>query len=227
SLPPVEGIEVRPRRSSDVSPASVLEAYGKAVGGDGAHPITGLRFEGTCTMAGVKSKVDATASENKYTFVVHGAKGDNRTGSNGTLAWFTTEKGIQPVPVPIALQYVNQRLTYTGPASLPKLENTMGATAKLAGKDTLVVSGTDASRVRVSMYFDKATGLLVRISRSYPSILGSMAKIDDFSNYRRVAGTMLPMKIVNHDTEGDTEIEYRSAKVDNKLDPTSFDPPKS
>jgi hypothetical protein len=33
------------------------------------------------------------------------------------------------------------------------------------------------------------------------------------------------MTIVNHSTEGDTVEEFRSAKVDNSIDATVFDPP--
>src|ERR1022692_2602519 len=39
AVPPVEGAQVRARRSPDVKPEVVLAAYGKAVGADPAHPI--------------------------------------------------------------------------------------------------------------------------------------------------------------------------------------------
>jgi len=227
SLPPVTGLEVRARRSNDVKPDEVLAAYGKAVGGETASAITGLHLEGTSLANGVKLKVEASYSGGKFTYVTHGPKADTKMGFNGSLAWFTTEKGIQSVPFQYAAKYVNQKALFLGPDSLPKLTNLGGATAKIDGKDSVVVTGSEADRTRVSLFFDKGTGLLTRSSYSYPTVLGNMVQINDFANYRKVSGVQLPMKIVNHNTEGDTTIEFRGAKVDSKIDSTTFDPPKS
>lgn len=178
-------------------------------------------------MGGEKAKVEASYVGNKFAYVTHGSKGDNRMGFNGTLAWFTTDKGIQAVPLQYAVKYVNEKAVFLGADSLPKLTNPTGATAKIAGKDQLVVSGTISSdRTRVSLFFDKATGLLTRTSYSYPTILGSIAQLNDFSNYRKINGVEVPLKIVNHATEGDTVLEFKSAKIDNKINVASFDPPK-
>jgi len=227
NVPPVEGVEVRPSRSATVKPDEVLAAYGKAVGGDSAKSITGLRLQGTSTAFGAKSPLEATYMTGKFTFTSKTAKGDNRQGFNGTLGWMTTDKGVQSFPLIYARPFVNQKAIFTGPESLPALTNTTGATATISGKDMLVVSGSTADKSRLTLYFDKQTGLLSRTMFSYPSILGNLAQTNDYSNYRKVSGVFLPMTIVNHSTEGDETHEFRSAKVDNKIDPTVFDPPKS
>jgi len=226
SLPPVEGVEVRPRRSNDIKPDEVLAAYGKAMSSENSNAIMGLRLQGTSETAGVKSPVVATYSAGKFTFTTKTPKGDNRQGFNGTMGWVTTDKGIQAFPLVYARPFINQKLMFMGPGSLPKLTNLSGATATVGGKDMLVVSGTAEDKSRVTLYFDKQSSLLSRTMFTYPSVLGNLAQTNDYSNYRRVNGVLLPMKIVNHSTEGDAISEYRSAKVDNAIDSASFDPPK-
>ncbi len=226
SLPPLDGLEVRTRRSATVQAESAIAAFGKAVSPEGSKPIPGLRFEGTSLNKGEKSKVEATYMGEKYALVVHSKKGDFKTGFNGEMAYFPTEHGMVSVPKSIAVHYVNAKLIVQGADSLPKLSNATGGTAKLNGKDQVVVTGSNADRTRVSLFFDKSSGLLSRISYYYPTILGTMAEITDYSDYKKVNGTMIPMKIVNHDSEGDTVTEFKSAKVDSSLDAKAFEPPK-
>ena len=226
SLPPVTGIEVRSRRSQTVVVADVLAAYGKAAGTSSDAGVSGLKLEGISTTGTEKSKVEATYFADKFTYVTHGTKGDQKMGFNGSLAWFGSEKGIQKVPLQYAVQYVNAKFIYTGPSSLPQLSNPTAGTAKIDGKDQLVVMGTAADKSRVSLFFDKTTGLLSRVMYSYPTILGSMAQINDFSNYKKVNGVEVPMKIASHSTQMDTTYEFKSAKFDSKTDVSGFEPPK-
>lgn len=227
NLPPVEGVEVRARRSAEVKPVDVLAAYGKAVGADNAKSISGLRLQGTSMTAGGKSPIEGAYSSGKFTFTTKSAKGDDRQGFNGTLGWVTREKQILSFPLMYARPFVNQKLIFMGPDSLPKLSNLSGATAKIGDKNMVIVSGTDADKTRVTLYFDKQTSLLSRTMFSYPSVLGNTAQTNDYSNYRKVNGVLLPTKVVNHSTEGDSTQEFRSIRVDNSIDATVFDPPKS
>ena len=93
--------------------------------------------------------------------------------------------------------------------------------------DQLVVSGTiTATKSRASYFFDKETGLLSRTVFFYPTILGSIEQINEYANYQKVGGVMVPMKITNHSTEGDTVMEFSSATAESKIDATVFDPHK-
>jgi hypothetical protein len=122
---------------------------------------------------------------------------------------------------------VNENVVYTGVESLPKLNEPAGGTAKIGDRDMLVVSGTiTGDQTRISLYFDKMTGLLARRVYSYPTILGSIAQVIDFSDYRRVRGLELPMSIVAHSEEGLSTMTFRSARVEAKVDPAVFEPPK-
>jgi hypothetical protein len=226
AVPPVTGTDVRARRSPDVKTADVLTAYGKAVGGDASHPLGGLKLEGTSMTKGAKSNLDVMYMGNKFVYSTHGGKMDRRMGFNGTMAWFSTPQGIQSVPLTYAESYVNQSTLFAGPDTLPKLDNPAGATANIGGKDMIVVTGAiSGEKTRMSLFFDKKTGLLARTQYSYPTILGNIVQINDFADYKKVNGVQLPMTITNHTSEGDTVTHFNSVKSDGSLAASSFDPP--
>src|SRR6185437_7642304 len=104
--------------------------------------------------------------------------------------------------------------------------NPSGGTAQINGKDMLVVSGMDGA-VRVGLYFDKKSGLLSRTSFSYPSILGNTTQINDYSDYRKVAGVLIPMTVNVHDSELAMVNRFKSAKGDAIVDASVFTAPKS
>lgn len=225
AVPPVEGTLIRARRSTEVKPEDVLAAYGKAVGGDASN-LGEIELSGTTETHGQVSKLDANFSGEKFLFVIHSAKGDQKQAFNGALAWFTTPQGIQRVPLEYAIHFVRQSELYAGVDSLPKLPDPSVATARLGDSDTLIVNGTLADKTRISLYFDKKTGLLLRTLFGYPTVLGTLVQTNDYANYRRVGGVMIPMSTTNHSTEGDTVVKFSSARVQSRVDPASFDPPR-
>lgn len=225
-VPPVEGGQIRAQRSPDVKPDAVLAAYSKAVGADPAHPITALRLGGTNLSRGEKGKVEALYSGSKFQFTTHGPKGDQKQGFNGSVVWFTTPKGVQQVPLVYAIQFVRENAMFIE-GSLPALTNPIGATAKLGDRDVQVVSGTIAGdTARVSLYFDKKTGLLARTQFGYPTILGTIVQTNDYADYRKVNGVQVPMTVTNHTAEGDTVTKFTSVAVESKVDDGAFDPAK-
>ncbi|MHB8636153.1 MAG: photosynthetic reaction center cytochrome c subunit family protein [Fimbriimonadaceae bacterium] len=227
SVPPISGGQIRARRSPNVNATDVLAAYGKAVGGDPSHPITELKLEGTNVSHGVTGKVEAVYAGAKFTYATRLAKSEQKMGFNGNVAWFTTPTGVQQVPLSYAIKYVRQNTLFTGPDSLPKLTGIIGATANLGDRAVLVISGTIADdRTRVTLYFDKATGLLTRTLFGYPTVLGTMVQSNDYADYRNVGGVKVPMTITNHASEGDTVTRYTSATVESNIAPSQFDPAK-
>ena len=224
AFPPVPGLDARPRRSSEVSAADVLAAYGKAAG---SGTLPGVRLEGTSTARGETAKVDASYSGAKFVFVTHGSRGDQKSGYDGKNVWFTMPTGTVVVPPEFASQYVKENALHTGPATLPELSEPSGATSKIDGTDMLVVTGTvNGEETRASYFFDKATGLLARSTFYYPTILGSMAQINDYSDYQSVGGFMIPMSIANHGPEGDSQFTFTKATPDSTIDASMFNPPK-
>jgi hypothetical protein len=227
SVPPVAGMEVRARMSSDVKPDDVLEAYGKASGAIQALRLKGLSLQGTSTERGVKSKYAATYLGDKFYTLTRDANGDVERGFNGTVMSFVTPKGKNVIPFEYAESSVRELALFSGPDSLPKLSNTRGATAKIGERDALAVSGTiTGETVRATFFFDKQNGLLARATYSYPTILGNIAQVVEYSDYKKVDGGMVPMTVSIHSTNGDSLIHFTSATVDGNVDPIIFEPAK-
>ena len=65
---------------------------------------------------------------------------------------------------------------------------------KVNGREANVVQGTGASGFVASFYFDKETGMLLRITRYAASALGRVPMQIDYTEYRPVSGVMLPSK---------------------------------
>ncbi len=226
NLSPAEGIEVRPRRSQTIKADDVLAAYAKAVGG-GVSPMAALDLKGTSQTGDTKGSLHETYSAGKFAFEASTPKGPQRRGFNGNVGWFSTERGIQSAPLLYVADFVNQHILFMGPATLPKLDGRSTGTAKIGNNDEQTISGALADKTRVTLFFNTKNGLLDRTMFAYPSILGSIAQVNDYADYRKINGVMLPTKVINHAAEGDTTVTFRSIKVVAELPATAFDPPKS
>lgn len=225
NVSPAAGIEVRPRRSQTVKPDDVLTAYSKAIGGD-PSTIAGLEIRGTSEANGVIGALTETYSGGKFALEVKTPKSDVREGFDGKMGWFPSPNGYVSVPLIYANRFVNQQSLFMGPSTLPKLENLNGGTAKVGTRDMLVVSGMMADQTRVGLYFDKQTGLLTRSTFAYPSVLGSVSEVNDYSDYRKVNGVMLPMTVVSHDGLNDTTNRFRHVDVKSDVAASVFEAPK-
>jgi len=238
AVPPVMGIDVRTHRSQDVSQDQVFAAYAKAVGMDGAQPTPPLKMNGTSTQRGETDTVEAFYSGGKFAFTLQGPKGAQKQGFNGSVVWFTQLPGaeapagstapkVRMIPLVYAASFVKENTIFSGPGSLPKLTDVRGGIAKIGGADVQVLTGTiSGDSTRISLYFDKTSGLLVRTTYFYPTVLGNIAEITDYSDYSKVMGVELPMTIAVHSSEGDSTLHYKSAELNPTIDPSVFEPPK-
>jgi hypothetical protein len=66
--------------------------------------------------------------------------------------------------------------------------------ATIDGRTVNVLQGTGASGMIATFYFDAETGLLSRVIRYATSAMGRVPTQWDYSDYRPVAGVMIPHK---------------------------------
>ena len=64
--------------------------------------------------------------------------------------------------------------------------------ATIADRDVQVIQGTGAGGSRVKLFFDKESGLLVRVVRYTQTAVGIIPAQIDYSDYRDVAGVKMP-----------------------------------
>ncbi len=223
-----EGAELRARQSAAVVPADVLAAYAKAVGPNPTPVVAGLRLQGTSSNRGATGKVEALYAGERFRMTTHLAKGQDRMGFNGKEPWVTMDNAVVAFPLEHAHQFLNERKIFFGPQTLPKMDRTSGGTAKIGGRDQNVLSGyvQGDDKTRVSLFFDKETGLLSRATYTYITVLGNIAQVNDYSNYQKVNGISVPMTVGIHAADKDQVLQFATARIETNPDSKVFDPPK-
>ena len=226
AVPPIFGADVRARRSATTLPADVLAAYVKALGTGSTSAEDGFKAVGTVKQEGQEVPFEAIYSGSKFVMTTHRATGDQKQGYDGTNAWFAVGGKATIIPNEFATQFVRELALITSADMLPKFATPTGGTAKISGKDNLVVMGTvEGEKGRTSLYFDKETGLLSRTLFTYPTVLGNVVQINDYSSYIKVGDLQVPSKIANHSADGDSEFTFSSV-TKTKVDATTFAAPK-
>ncbi len=75
----------------------------------------------------------------------------------------------------------------------PKIEYRL--TDKIDGREVNLVTATTADNNRERLYFDHATGLLVRRVSSVPTVLGVFQYQVDYTDYKDFGGVKLPATV--------------------------------
>jgi outer membrane lipoprotein-sorting protein len=88
-----------------------------------------------------------------------------------------------------------------------------------------VVQGTQADDTPVKFYFDKETGLLLRLVRYTNTRLGFNPTQMDFADYRTVSGVKMPFKLTTTWTDGRSIIELSELRANAPVDAARFATP--
>jgi photosynthetic reaction center cytochrome c subunit len=96
---------------------------------------------------------------------------------------------------------------------------------RLNGVDVRVVQGTGAAGLVATFYFDKQSGLLVRMARYATSAAGRVPTQIDFSDYRPVAGVMIPFRWSYAWLSGRDDYTLTDVQPNVAIDPARFGKP--
>ena len=180
----------------------ILDKYIQALGGtDRLAKLTSYSAKGTSTLFG-ESRTDAVEiyaqAPNQLATIVHEREGDLARTFDGRDAWFLLPLTVVPeYPLTAgALEGAKLDAQIAFPARLKQFFNTWRVSfpTTLDGHDVNVVQGIGASRLVATFYFDKQSGLLTRLIHYAPSAVGRVPTQIDYSDYRPVAGVMMPFK---------------------------------
>jgi hypothetical protein len=97
--------------------------------------------------------------------------------------------------------------------------------ATLDGKDVYVIQGTGDNGLVATFYFDKQTGLLTRVVRYANSAVGRVPTQWDYSDYRPVAGVMMPYKFTYGWVSGREEYALSEIQPNVPVDAAKFAKP--
>jgi photosynthetic reaction center cytochrome c subunit len=180
----------------------ILDKYIQALGGaDNLAKLTSYTAKGTSLLFGNEkgdpAEIYAKAPDQLAT-LVHQREGDMARVYNGKNAWVM-------LPLTVVQEYslhdsaleggkLDAQLAFPGNIKTWFTNWKVSYPTTIDGKDMYVVQGSRAPGFIATFYFDKQTGLLRRMVRYAHSAVGRVPTQIDYSDYRPVAGVMMPFK---------------------------------
>jgi photosynthetic reaction center cytochrome c subunit len=181
----------------------IFDKYIQAVGGAARlAALTSFVGKGTSIGFGEVGSGDPfelyAKAPNQLATVVHQREGDLARTYDGTNAY------VQ-LPLTVVEQYPLTASALEGakldaqlpfPARIKQLLNNWRVSfpTTIEDHEVNVVQGTGAQGLMGTFYFDKQSGLLLRMVRYVNSAMGRVPTQIDYSDYRPVAGVMIPFK---------------------------------
>jgi hypothetical protein len=92
-------------------------------------------------------------------------------------------------------------------------------------KEVDVVQGTSAAKTPVKLYFDKKSGLLVRLVRYTNTAIGTNPAQVDYADYRDVGGVKMPFHWTVTWTDGRSTTELSSVQPNVPIEASRFAKP--
>jgi photosynthetic reaction center cytochrome c subunit len=204
--PKPEAMEAMHEHEHEMSPAAmpsgdpVLARYIQALGGQAAVDKVSTRVEkATANMPdGRQMPIDIyTKTPDQRASVMHMPKGDSVTAYNGSVGWIAFPGW--PLRVMSAAEEEAAKLDAAAfyPGHLDKAFGELKLQEhpeQIDGHDADVVLGLSKGQPPVKLYFDKSSGLLVRMVHYADTPLGLDPTQVDFADYRDVGGVKTPYR---------------------------------
>jgi hypothetical protein len=225
---------VRTAPSGEPSVDEIFDKYLQALGGRARlAALTSYAAKGTSTPFGDAGKgyaaeIYARAPDQLAT-IVHQQEGDMARTFDGREGYFLLPLTVvEEYPwTGGALEGAKLEAELAFPAQIKTtLSNwRVGFSTTVNGVDVRVVQGTGAAGLIATLYFEKESGLLVRLIRYTNSAVGRVPTQLDFSDYRAVAGVMMPFKWSYSWLSGRDDFVLTDVQPNVAIDPARFSKP--
>lgn len=238
-VPPVQTADAAPRPpaaapAGGTPPArpnvdAVLEKYVAALGGaDAIHKVNSRILKGSILAMGNETSTEIlTKAPNKRVSINHGGRGNSYTAYDGTTGWMGSDTAARDMGAADSAAYALDAEFYF-PARVKELfpQLRAGRPEQVNGVDCDVLGGTTAARMRVSLYFAKDSGLLVRLVRYTDNALGRMPVQIDYSDYRDDgAGVKIPYRWTLSRPNGRFTTQIKEVQPNAAIDDAKFAKP--
>jgi photosynthetic reaction center cytochrome c subunit len=228
---------VRESAQSGPSADQILDRYLQALGG--AEQLAKITsFAATGTSEGFRGfggggvvQIFAKAPDQRATII----KFDASIGRQDAIRTFDGKSGWVSAPLAVVPQYVLGGTELDGaridaqlgfPAQIKKVltQLRVGPPDFIDGREVDVVQGNGSRGLVVTLYFDKQSGLLVRMVRFGSSPIGRAATQMDFADYRDVAGAgiKMPFRWTFGWLNGRDTFELKEVRVNVPIDAAVF-----
>jgi photosynthetic reaction center cytochrome c subunit len=229
--PPEEPDEILEQAHQAPSADQVLDKYIQALGGARRlATLTSFVAKGTYNGYDAEMRpVEVFAkSPGQRTTIVHTLSGDTTTAYDGRAGWIAAPATDMPVPV-LALTggdldgaKVDAELSFPAQVKQVLSEWRVGFPATIDDHEVQVVQGTSAGRSPVKLYFDKESGLLVRLVRYTNSPVGLNPTQIDYADYREVSGVKMPFRWTVTWLDGRSTVELSEVQPNAPIDAAKF-----
>lgn len=164
----------------------------------------------------------------KRAMIVHIPDGDKIATYDGRTGWIAEPD----TPVPLMaltgedLNGVKTEAELSFPAKIKQARSRwrVGMTS-INDRDVEVVEGTGVGQTTVKLYFDKESGLLMRLVRFANTVVGQVTTQVDYSDYRAVSGVKMPFKWTTTWVDGQATTELSEVQPNAAIDATKFAKP--
>ena len=213
----------------------ILDKYIAAVGG--AQRLAALA---TLTATGTYSGYDTDFAKKPAevyakapglrTTVIHPPIGEGTTVYDGHNGWIAEANALLPLVTLTGgeLDAVTVEAELAFPAKIKQYLTGWRAgfpPVTLGDRTAVVVEGKAPAGSPVKLFFDKDSGLLVRMVMFTNTVIGLNPREIDYSDYRDVAGVKMPFKWTAVWTDGRSEFEMTDIKPNVAIDPAKFSKP--
>jgi len=217
---------------SGVSADALLDKFIAAVGGSAAQNVSSRVFKGHVQYNGLIADRGATARtpppyDVEISEKAPGMRAVVTHEGNGVIHSYNGDKGWQqgrisndPRHQPRDMrdnELGNAKLEdpYFFAGQLKQLVTGLrvARVEKIEGKETYVVAGRTQALPEVNLYFDRESGMLVRIIAFTQGLLGRLPVQLDYSDFRDVDGVKVPFHWVNKDIAEGNSFTYQADSV--------------
>ena len=229
--------EILAQTSGGPSLDQILNKYIEALGG--AQRLSNLTsFAGKGTYTGYdtafqKVPVDVLAkAPDQRATISHMPDGDSISTFDGRSGWLAAPETLRPMPL-IELTggdldgaKVDAELSFPARIKQTLTDWRVGYPEMIDNKEVQVLQGRlTQGGLPIKLYFDSASGLLLRLVHYTNSLVGVNPTQIDYSDYRDVSGVKLPYRWVVTWTDGRSTIELSELRANVPIDATKFAKP--
>ncbi len=216
----------------------ILDKYIQAVGG--AQKLAGLKsFVATGTSLGYEGlggggsfQIFAKAPDKRAVvidFKEHPERGNSTRVFNGTTGWIQSPRGLlseyQVTGAELDGQRLDAQLSFPGQIKTALMNWRIGVPDTVNGKDVNVLQGRGPRGLLATLYFERDSGLLIRVVRYSPTPIGRDPTQADFSDYREVNGIKFPFQYTFSWLDGKDSFKITDVKVNVPIDDSKFEKP--
>ena len=229
---PAHNTEARTAPASNADAPSVddiLNRYVTAVGGaDALQKVTSRDLTGVILAGGQENPIEViTKAPNRRVSISHSQMGDSYTAFDGTVGWLgVAGHPAREMPRPDAAAASIDAEFYL-PLRLKEIYPQMrrGRPEQVNGAECDVLNGSGEGRPSVRLYFDKQSGLLVRMVRYAETPFGRNPTQIDYADYRDSGGAKIPYRWTLARPMGRFTIQIKEAKANAPVDDAKFAKP--